>query len=88
MSEAVEPPFDDVWTIPGEEGELERFRAADRAAFQASEATRRYHELQDRDFLRALLEGRPPAVTAEEGRAVVQTIEAIYRGGRMGGRSG
>jgi len=84
MSEAVEPPFNDLWTIPGEEGNIECFRAQDCAAFRAADATLRYHELQDQDFLRALLEGRAPAVTAEEGRGVVRIIEAIYRSGRTG----
>jgi UDP-N-acetyl-2-amino-2-deoxyglucuronate dehydrogenase len=68
VSEAVAAPFNDIWTIPGERPALE-------FAFEPA----RYHELQVRDFLRAAIERRPPAATAEEGRAVVAVIEAIYR---------
>jgi UDP-N-acetyl-2-amino-2-deoxyglucuronate dehydrogenase len=68
MSETVAAPFNDIWTIPGEESRLD-------FAFDPA----RYHELQVRDFLRAAIERRAPAVTAEEGRAVVAVIEAVYR---------
>lgn len=74
MSEAVAPPFNDIWTIPGE--------TADSGPSPFDPA--RYHERQARDFLRAAIEHRPPAVTAEEGRAVVEVIEAIYRQGGPG----
>jgi predicted dehydrogenase len=43
-------------------------------------------KLQDREFLRAVLDGRDPAVTGEEGRKVVAIIEAIYQSGRQSGR--
>jgi UDP-N-acetyl-2-amino-2-deoxyglucuronate dehydrogenase len=66
MTAAAEPPFNDLWTIPGE------------PTPQPSRAEPDYHELQDRDFLRAVLDGREPSVTAEEGRAVVDVIERIY----------
>lgn len=75
MSDAAGTPFNDLWTIPGEESDLARLRDQDRAAFDPA----RYHELQVRDFLRAILDRRPPTITAEEGRAVVAVIEAIYR---------
>ena len=42
------------------------------------------HALQVRDFLRAILEGRPPLVTGEDGRAVVAMFTAIYRSHREG----
>jgi predicted dehydrogenase len=82
MSAPVEPPLNDVWTIPGEEGLLPRFQAEDRAAFGAIDPITHYHALQLRDFLRALREGRPPLVTGEDGRAVVELFTAIYRAGR------
>jgi len=68
VSEAVAAPFNDIWTIPGEQPQLD-------FAFEPA----RYHERQVRDFLRSAMERRPPAVTAEEGRAVVAVIESIYR---------
>jgi UDP-N-acetyl-2-amino-2-deoxyglucuronate dehydrogenase len=73
VSEAVEAPFNDVWTIPGEQADGPR-----------PDSGVDYHGLQDRDFLRAVLDARAPSVTAAEGRAVVEVIEAIYRSGRNG----
>jgi predicted dehydrogenase len=74
MTEAVAPPFNDLWTIAGEDVWVPPSPAVD------------YHELQDRDFLRAVLHGRPPSVTGDEGREVVRIIDAIYRSGRTGER--
>ena len=79
----AEPPLNDVWTIPGEEHLLARFQAEDRARFAAIDATTHYHALQIGDFLRAILDDRPPLVTGEDGRAVVAMFAAIYRAGRL-----
>jgi predicted dehydrogenase len=61
---------------------LERFRAEDRAHFAQIDATSHYHALQIQDFLRAVQEGRPPLVTGEDGRAVVELFTAVYRSQR------
>jgi predicted dehydrogenase len=82
VSTIAEPPLTDLWTVPGEEHLLPRFQAEDRAAFAAVDATVHYHTLQIRDFLRAVREGRPPLVTGEDGRAVVELFTAIYRSHR------
>jgi predicted dehydrogenase len=82
MSNVLEPPLNDVWTIPGEEPSLQAFREEDTAVFNSIDATAHYHLLQDQDFLRALIEGRPLHVPASEGRKVVELIDAIYRSGR------
>jgi predicted dehydrogenase len=82
MTRIAEPPLNDLWTIPGEERLLERFIAEDRARFAAVDPTQHYHALQIQDFLRAILEGRPPEVTGEEGRRVVAVIQAIYQSNR------
>ncbi len=79
-----EPPLNDVWTIPGEEHLLAAFQAEDRARFAQVDATTHYHGLQIRDFLTAVREGRPPLVTGEDGRAVVELFTAIYRSNREG----
>src|SRR5207237_8689 len=68
----------DVWTGPGEESSMARWQSEDREVFASAD----YHERQDRDFLRAAIEGRAPSVTAAEGRAVVEVIQAIYGSGR------
>jgi UDP-N-acetyl-2-amino-2-deoxyglucuronate dehydrogenase len=80
----AEPPLNDVWTIPGEEHLLTTFQAEDRARFTQIDATVHYHGLQIRDFLRAVRESRPPLVTGEDGRAVVELFTAIYRSNQEG----
>jgi len=84
VSEIAEPPLNDLWTIPGEEQRLAEFQAEDRARFREVNATTHYHALQIQDFLRAVLEERPPLVTGEEGRVVVAMFTAIYRSQREG----
>ncbi|HEY7329878.1 MAG TPA: Gfo/Idh/MocA family oxidoreductase [Gemmataceae bacterium] len=84
MTTIDEPPLNDLWTIPGEEHLLPIFQAEDRARFGQIDATTHYHRLQIQDFLRAIREGRPPLVTGEDGRAVVELFTAIYRSNREG----
>jgi UDP-N-acetyl-2-amino-2-deoxyglucuronate dehydrogenase len=80
----AEPPLNDLWTIPGEEADLARFQAEDRAFFQTIDAVDHYHALQIQDFLRAIIEGRPTLVTGNDGRRVVAIVQAIYQSGREG----
>jgi predicted dehydrogenase len=79
MSSIAEPPLNDLWTIPGEEALLAGFQAEDRARFAQIDATAHYHRLQIQDFLQAVRDGRPPLVTGEQGRVVVEMFTAIYR---------
>jgi predicted dehydrogenase len=82
VSEIAEPPLNDLWTIPGEEVLLAHFQAEDRARFRQINATSHYHALQIKDFLLAVRDNRPPLVTGEEGRIVVEMFTAIYRSNR------
>jgi UDP-N-acetyl-2-amino-2-deoxyglucuronate dehydrogenase len=82
MSAISEPPLNDLWTIPGEEDQLVRFQAEDRARFQDIDAVNFYHGLQIQDFLRAVIEDRPPLVTGRDGRRVVALFEAVYQSNR------
>ncbi len=82
MSRVEEPALNDLWTIPGEEQRLAEFQAEDRARFQQIDATTYYHALQIQDFLHGIRDGRPPLVTGEEGRLVVEMFTAIYRSQR------
>jgi len=79
MTSMAQPPLNDLWTIPGEEHRLAEFQAEDRRRFQTIDATTRYHTLQIQDFLRAILDDRPPLVSGDEGRIVVEVFTAIYR---------
>lgn len=85
VSEIDEPPLNDLWNIPGEEHLLAGFQDEDRARFRGVRATTYYHAVQIRDFLRAILEDRPPFVSGEDGRTVVAMFTAIYRSRRERG---
>ena len=78
VSGIAAPPLNDLWTIPGETDDLERFRREDAARFAAVDGTTHYHELNVADFLRSAVDGDPPPVTGEEGRTVVAMFRAIY----------
>ena len=82
MSSVAEPPVNDLWTVPGEADMLEAYRAEDRAFFESVDATHHFHEVQIDDFLRAIIENRPPLVTLEDGRRTVELITAVYRSRR------
>jgi UDP-N-acetyl-2-amino-2-deoxyglucuronate dehydrogenase len=69
----------DLWTIPGEEHLPERWEREDRARSSAVDLGSHYHELQLRDFVAAVREGRAPAVSGVDGRRAVELISAIYR---------
>lgn len=75
MSGIAEPPFTDVWTIPGEEHRLDEFLGHDRECFSKIDATYHYHAMQWERFIKE--EGA--SVSAAEGRAVVELFTAIYR---------
>jgi len=82
VTEAVEPPHNDVWTVPGEESLLTQWQAEDRARAQTLDVMSHYHRLQIQDFLRAIIEDREPAVDGREGRKHVELFTAIYRSQR------
>jgi predicted dehydrogenase len=79
MTGIPDPPLNDLWTIPGEEGRLREFESEDRARFASMNPVEHYHALQIQDFLQSVLEDREPMVTGEEGRNVVELFTAIYR---------
>jgi len=76
----LEPPLNDIWTIPGEEQQLPGLHIADRAEFNATNDPVEYYvRQQNRDFIVAVSENREPLVTAKEGRKTVELFTAIYR---------
>lgn len=83
MSGMMQPPLNDVWTIPGEEHLLAEFESADRRRFSQIDATTYYHFLQIQDFLQAIIDDRPPLVTGDEGRIVVEMFTAIYESSNL-----
>jgi len=82
MTTAIEAPYNDIWTIPGEEGNLAPWKAADAKLFGEIKPMEYFHRLQIQDFLRAIAEKRPPSVTGLDGRRTVELFTAIYRATR------
>ncbi len=82
MSGITEPPFNDLWTIPGEEHLKAVWRNEEDALFSAPDAVDRFFRLQIMDFLGAIREGRAPLVTLEDGRRTAELFTAIYRSSR------
>lgn len=79
-----EPPVNDLWTVPGEEHLLAEWKEEDTALFGQINALTHYFALQLADICAAIREQRIPAITAQEGRRVVQLFEAIYESQRTG----
>jgi UDP-N-acetyl-2-amino-2-deoxyglucuronate dehydrogenase len=77
VTEKMDPPFNDIWTIPGEETNLEQWNSEDRS--RPWNVMTHYHKLQLADFLHAVSEDREPLVGADAGRHVVELFTAIYR---------
>jgi len=84
VSEIVDPPVTDLWTVPGEEKLLSQFQDTDRAEFASVDPIVHYHRLQVEDFLDAVREGRSPLVTGADGRRAVELFAAIYRSNETG----
>ncbi len=82
VTQAVDPPVNDLWTIPGEEQLLPLWQEDDRQRCQALDPMTHYHKLQIQDFLQAILQDREPLVTGREGRKLVETFTAVYRSQR------
>jgi UDP-N-acetyl-2-amino-2-deoxyglucuronate dehydrogenase len=83
-SGVLEPPVNDLWTVPGQEGKLAEWKAEDEALFSKIDATWHFFSLQIAEFARAAREGRRPAVTGDDGREAIRIMEGIYRSGREG----
>jgi UDP-N-acetyl-2-amino-2-deoxyglucuronate dehydrogenase len=76
---AIEPPYNDLWTIAGETAQREKWQAEDAAFFAGIEPMAYFHRLQIRDFLQAVAAGRAPAVPVADGRRAVELFDGIYR---------
>jgi len=84
MTSILEPPVNDLWSVPGEEEELKRWVREDSDFFNSVKPMEYYHGLQIQDFFDALTDSRKPMVTGAEGRITVEIFTAIYRSQRDG----
>lgn len=82
ISGIAEAPFNDIWTIRGEEQFLPQWTEEDARLFSSVNPMEYFHGLQIQDFLRAIIEKRHPSITGEDGRRTVELFTAIYRATR------
>jgi predicted dehydrogenase len=82
MSGILEPPVNDIWSVPGEEKMLKKWIEKDSAHFNQIDPMVYYMERQIEDFLQAIENNSQPLVTGEEGRRTVELFTAIYRSTR------
>ncbi|MHC1771647.1 MAG: Gfo/Idh/MocA family protein [Flexilinea sp.] len=78
----VEPAFNDIWTVPGEEQMLEKWKTEDTRNTELHDPMNYFHQLQIADFLDAIINDRKPAVDGYEGRKTVEMFTAVYRSQR------
>lgn len=83
-SGVLEPPVNDLWTIPGQQHLLEQWKQEDSKFFSTIDATWYFFARQLEDFSNAIIQGTQPMVSAEEGREAVKIIEGIYRSQESG----
>src|SRR5207244_2023771 len=84
LTDITEAPFNDIWTIRGEEHLLSQWKKEDAQLFSSVNPMEHFHRLQIQDFLRAIIEQRRPLVTGEDGRRTVELFTAIYRATKSG----
>jgi predicted dehydrogenase len=82
MSSVLEPPVNDLWTVPGEESQLDRWVKEDSDLFNRIDPTVYYMERQIEDYLQALEQNREPLITGDFARRTVELFTAIYRSTR------
>ena len=82
VTEKMDPPFNDIWTVPGEEHLLAEWNSEDRS--RPWNVMTHYHEVQLEEFLTAVIEDREPAIDGAAGRRVVELFTAIYQSQREG----
>jgi predicted dehydrogenase len=79
-------PRNDLWTVPGEEDALEGWAVADEAVLAGVDISSHFHELQLRDVVAAIRDGRVPTVSGLDGLMTVDLMAGIYAAGRSGNR--
>ena len=82
MTSVVEPPVNDLWTVPGEENMLKEWKDIDTEVFNNCDPTVYYMQCQIEDFIDALKNNRDPLVTGEAGRKTVELFSSVYQSSR------
>lgn len=82
MSSITEPPYNDIWTVGGEQDMLDQWKQQDSDFFNSVNPMEYYHQLQIQDFLRSIIEQREPLITGDDGRRTVELFVGLYRSQR------
>src|SRR5208283_2329992 len=72
MLGVAEPPYNDTWTVKGEESMLEKWKIEDADFFGKIDPTYYFHERQFEDFVNAIAVRKKPLIDGEEGRKTVE----------------
>lgn len=83
LTPIAEAPFNDIWTVRGEDQLLPQWKEDDARLFSSINPMEYFHRLQIEDFLRAIIEKRAPSITGEDGRRTVELFTAIYESTRQ-----
>jgi len=78
LTTEVDPPINDMWTIPGEEELLPAWQDEDRKHAEEFDTMTYYHKLQIQDFLNAVANDKLPRVSGKEARRAVELFTAVY----------
>lgn len=84
MSTILEPPVNDLWTIAGEQENLEHWKEKDTALFDSIDPVEYFFRQQLEHFSQAVLGNTLLVSSGEEGRETIKIIEGIYRSQKEG----
>lgn len=79
VSTIAEAPYNDLWTVEGEEDKRDIWRQEDTEFFNSVDSMYYYHQEQIKDFIDAIQNNTKPLVDAREGRKTVEIFTGIYR---------
>ncbi len=82
MTEIVDAPYNDLWTIPEDSHKIDGWVAEDKSFFNSINPTVYYMEKQIEDFVLSIKNNLEPLVNGHDGRRTVELITAIYRSQR------
>jgi predicted dehydrogenase len=79
MSSITEAPFNDIWTVPGEEKFKDHWKIEDEELFNNVNPMEHFHQIQIDNFLLSIINNTRPLISGDDGRVTVEIFTAIYR---------